>query len=138
AQRRNELRRLGLAGTGIDPEESAVAVTVDKGVDRVDQASLFSDLLEQAGGHAAAEGSREHCGGVVVRVVEHDAGKAHNNMQLFEIAVLAPVAAGVAGGLCRGGPLRRQTSEQLPGKVDDTVMIEMPGSREHHAPCAVM
>src|SRR5215831_19338106 len=53
AQRRYQLGRLGLAGAGVDSKEPGVAISVDKGVNGVDQPSLLPNLLEQAGRHAA-------------------------------------------------------------------------------------
>src|SRR6516165_10146368 len=42
AHRRQEFGRLGFAGAGIDAEQSAVAVTMDKRVDRVHQPPLLA------------------------------------------------------------------------------------------------
>src|ERR1700730_467926 len=65
-------------------------------------------------------------------------GKAHNEVQLLKIAVLAPVTAGVSRGLRCRRSVRWRASEKLFGKVDDAVMIEVSGCRQHHAPRAVM
>src|SRR5271169_6920657 len=49
AYRGHELGRLSFASAGIDAEQPAVAVAMDKRVDRIDQSPLLADLLEQAG-----------------------------------------------------------------------------------------
>src|SRR5215472_8873533 len=46
AQRRHQLGRLVLAGPGVDPEQSAVAITMDKGVDRIDETAFLANFLE--------------------------------------------------------------------------------------------
>ena len=62
AQRRHQLGRFLLAGAGIDAEHAAVAIGVGEGIDRIDEAALLADLLEQARRHAAAERGRHHRG----------------------------------------------------------------------------
>src|SRR6516162_11420569 len=96
AQRRYQFGRLALAGPGIDAEQPAVSIAVSKGVDRIYQPPLLTNLLEQARRHAAAERSRQHRGSVIVGVTDHHAGKADDEVQLFEIPLLAMITASVA------------------------------------------
>src|SRR6185437_14093226 len=58
AHRRDELHDLLRPGAGIDAEDAAVAIAVRERVDRVDEAALLADLLEEARRHAAAERRR--------------------------------------------------------------------------------
>ena len=115
AQDRHQLGRLFLAGAGIDAEQPAVAVAVREGMDRVDEAALLAHFLEQPGRHAAAERGRQHRGGVIIGVVERNAGKPEHEVQLLEVAVLAVVAAGIARRLGRDRPCRAGiAAEQRP------------------------
>ena len=50
----------GGVGAGVEAEETRVGVRRVKGVDRVAQPALFTNLLEQPRGHAAAENVGEH------------------------------------------------------------------------------
>ena len=107
-------------------------------MDCVDQAALLANFLEKPGRHAATEGGRQHRGGIIIRVAEHQPGKTKNEVQLFEIAVLAPVAAGIARRLGGDGALGRQLGQQFVGEGDELLVMEIAGRRQHHALRAIM
>ena len=94
----HELGGLGLAGAGVDAEDAGFHIGAGEGIDGVDQAALFADFLEQAGGHAAAEQGREQQRRVVIRVGVADRGEAQDDVHLVEIALFAELAAGVEAG----------------------------------------
>ncbi len=59
-------------------------------------------------------------------------------MELFEIALFAPVATGVARRLGRDRAFGRQIRERLFGQCGDPVVVEVAGRGQHHPPRAVM
>ena len=99
AEDRHQLRDLVFAGAGIDAEDAAVAVRMREGVDRIDEAALLADLLEEPRGHAAAQRGREHVRRPVVGSACGTPREAEDEMHLFEVAVLADSPPAVAGGL---------------------------------------
>src|SRR6185437_13915695 len=85
AHRRDQLDDLFRPGAGIDAEDAAVTVAVREGIDRVDEAALLADLLEQARRHAAAERGREYGSGIVVGIGIGETGKAEHDVNLLEV-----------------------------------------------------
>src|SRR5690606_39472093 len=79
-------------GAGVDPGEAGVRVGRGPGVDRVAEAALLPDLLEQAARHAAAEHLVGHGEGVAVVVAVADAPPAEGDV-------------GLLGGLAAHDPL---------------------------------
>ena len=59
-------------------------------------------------------------------------------MQLFQVALLAPVAAGIARRLGGGRAIGGHPAEQLFRQRREPVVVEVAGRRQHHPPGAVM
>src|SRR5579883_754137 len=133
AHGRHQLGDLLGPGAGIDAEEAGVAIAMREGIDGIDEATLLADLLKEPRGHAAAQRRRQHRGGVVVGILVGEAGKAQHDMHLLEVALLAPVAADIDGGLGARGALMRQAGEGARRMVGERLGIDLAGGGEHHA-----
>ena len=125
---------LVLAGAGIDAEHAAVAIGVGEGIDRIDEAALLADLLEEARGHAAAERGRHDRGGVIIVIGEGEAGEAQQDMRPARDRALARdrrrhsararSARRLARGRCEKARCARSTIAPC---------IEIAGRDQHHA-----
>ena len=104
----------------------------DVGVHVVDEAALFAQLHEEAGGHAFAEDDREVGERVAVGVVESEAGNGEGDVGLFRGLVFDGEASAVeagrgrVGGVFGGIPLAERGGELL----DDLLVVDVAGSSE--------
>ena len=83
AQQVQDLADLGRRAAGVHAEVAGIGVGGGEGVGGVDQAALLADLLEQPGGHAAAEDGVEHAHDVAAVVGGDDRGAAHDDVGLL-------------------------------------------------------
>ncbi len=129
---RHQLRRLALAGAGVDAEQARIHVRRGERVDRIDQPALLPHLLEQPRRHAAAEQGREQQGRVVVGIAIGDRGEAEHDMHLVEVARLAELAAPVEAGAHRRRLHARQVGEMAVHQVQNMRVLQPPRRGDHH------
>src|SRR5437764_15431588 len=107
-------------------------------MDRVDEPPLLANFLKQPGGHAAAKRGRQDRSGVIIGISEHYPGEAEHEVQLLEIAVLAPLAPRVARRLGTDRALGRQAGKERVCEIDKTPVLEISSCCENHPPRAVV
>ena len=130
---------LARRAAGVDAEQAGVGVLGGVRVDRVGQAALLPDLLEQPGRHAAAEAVVEHAEGEPALVDPGDAGAAEHQVGLLGVLVAdddggprrAP--AGSAGGR-RGSAVAPATSNRANASFTcrPCGVVEVAGGRDHN------
>ena len=124
----------------VDAEQAAVGEARGVRVHGVGQAALLADLLEEPGGHAAAEGGVEHAEGAAALVGAGEAGHAEDEVGLLGLAVEQLDAAG--GAEARrpraGRSARRRCPRRAPavleGRADlayDLVVVDVAGGGDH-------
>src|SRR5690606_5958076 len=125
------------AAAGVHAEQAAVGEAGGVRVHAVGQAALLADLLEEAGGHAAAEGGVEDAHGPAAVVGAGEAGHAEDDVRLLGLAAeefdAARGAQGAAAG-ARGDGLGAGVLEGagfLEGGADlayDLVVVDVAGA----------
>src|SRR5690606_14390156 len=128
---------LGGPAARVHAEQSAVGEAGGVRVHAVGQAALLADLLEQAGGHAAAEGGVEHAERPAAVVGAGQAGHAEDDVGLLGPAVEEFDPAGGAQGAlsaargdrCGRGVLERAgLFEGGPDLADDRGVVDVAGA----------
>ena len=110
----DDLEGLVGGGAGVDAEGAGVAVGAEVRVDGVGQAALFTDGLEEAGAHAAAEHGVEDQRGVAVVVGDGRRGHAEAELDLLEgLLVLEQDARGGERASGSGARLRRGAEARI-------------------------
>src|SRR5690606_28724562 len=107
-------------------------------IDRIAEAPLLADLLEEARGHAAAERGRIDLRGVEVGVPHARGLEPEREMDLFEVLHLAPLAALPERGLEALAADRGEIAEGDLGGPHHLVVIDRAGGREDHLVWPVM
>ena len=127
-------KRLTRRGAGVDAETAGVAVGRDVGVDRVSHAALFTDGLEEARAHAAAEDGVKDERDVAVGVRDGRRGDAEADLDLFESLFVAEQDFGRSerGWLFHQGSAGGKRAEFFGYGSYELVMMEVAGGREDY------
>ena len=118
-------------GAGVDGEASGVAVRIEIAVDGVGQALAFTNVLEQARTHTAAEQGVEDVAGVALLMRDGMRGHAEAELHLLQRLLVAQDDARESLGRGRVEAVFRglHVFEVSGDQFDEVVVIEIAGGR---------